>query len=66
MILITICKGLLIGAVLAGVLVFKEKLTVRQWEGVAICFVDTLLFLDRRIVQYDYETNFYNFRTYFD
>lgn len=29
----------------AGVLVFREKLTVRQIFGIAICFVGTLLFL---------------------
>ena len=30
---------------LAGVVVFKEKLSARQWIGVAICFVGTLFFL---------------------
>ena len=30
---------------LAGVLVFKEKLSARQVVGIAICFVGTLLFL---------------------
>ena len=30
---------------LAAMAVFREKLSVRQWIGVAICFVGTLLFL---------------------
>ncbi|MBE7036108.1 MAG: EamA family transporter [Clostridia bacterium] len=30
---------------LAGVIVFKEKLSARQWIGVAICFMGTLFFL---------------------
>lgn len=40
-----ITGGSVILTSLAGVLVFKEKLTVRQWGGVATCFVGTLLFL---------------------
>lgn len=30
---------------IAGVVVFKEKLTARQWLGVAMCFAGTLMFL---------------------
>lgn len=30
---------------LAGVIVFREKLSARQWAGVGICFVGTLFFL---------------------
>ena len=30
---------------LVGVIVFKEKLSARQWAGIAVCFVGTLLFL---------------------
>ncbi len=40
-----ITGGSIILTSLAGVIVFKEKMTARQWMGVAICFVGTLLFL---------------------
>lgn len=40
-----ITGGSIILTSFAGVAVFKEKLTIRQWLAVAVCFVGTLLFL---------------------
>lgn len=40
-----ITGGSIILTSFAGVAVFKEKLTIRQWLAVAACFVGTLLFL---------------------
>ena len=40
-----ITGGCIIVTSLAGVLVFRDKLSVRQWLSVAICFIGTLLFL---------------------
>ncbi len=37
--------GSIILTSLAGVIVFKEKLNVKQWVGISICFIGTLLFL---------------------
>ena len=37
--------GSVILSSLAGLLVLKEKLTPRQWFGIAICFAGTLMFL---------------------
>jgi drug/metabolite transporter (DMT)-like permease len=40
-----ITGGSVILTAIAGVIVFKEKLSVRHWIGVAVCFVGTMLFL---------------------
>lgn len=40
-----ITGGCIIVTSLAGVLVFRDKLSVRQWMSVAVCFIGTLLFL---------------------
>jgi len=40
-----ITGGSIILTALCGLFVFKEQLTKRQWAGISICFVGTLLFL---------------------
>lgn len=40
-----ITGGSVIFSTLAGLIIFKEKLSAKQWFGIALCFTGTLLFL---------------------